>query len=276
MPVDPVQEREYNLRLRHPERGAIYDRFAKRSAELRAAVSGYSSMRYAQGNRCMLDFFTASISGPAPLFVFIHGGYWRALDRGIFSFMAGPWLASGAHVAMIGYDLAPAVTLPAIVAEVGAAMDYLRERAPAFGVDLERVVVGGHSAGAQLGAMQLCATPGWRAAGYVGVSGVYDLQPLLATTVNHDVRLDPAQVRAMSPIHQPAATETRYLCAAGAAETAGFRGQTHGYVAYLRQQHCEAAAVELPGRNHFDVLEDLADPEHDFFRRAFALLSPPA
>jgi arylformamidase len=271
MPVDPAQEREYNLRIRHPERGAIYDSFAARSAELRASCVGYAPMRYAEGKGCVLDFFAAPVPGPAPLFIFVHGGYWRALDRGIFSFMAAPWLARGAHVAMIGYDLAPALGVTAIVAEVGAALHFLRGRAAAFGIDLQRVVISGHSAGAQLGAMQLC-TPGWRPAGYVGVSGVYDLQPLLATSINRDVRLDAAEARAMSPIHRPATAGTRHICAVGADETAGFRSQSHAYAAYLRQHQCEAVAIELPCRNHFDVLEDLANPEHDLFRRSYGLL----
>jgi arylformamidase len=134
------------------------------------------------------------------------------------------------------------------------------------------MLVSGHSAGAQLGAMQLCATPDWRAAGYIGVSGVYDLAPLLATSINHDVHLDAVEARDMSPIHQPPALGTRHICAVGAAETDGFRHQSHAYAAYLRQYQCDAVTVELPGRNHFDVLEDLANPEHDLFRSAYALL----
>ncbi len=98
------------------------------------------------------------------------------------------------------------------------------------------------------------------------------LHRCLATSVNHDVHLDAGEAHALSPIHQPVSAGTRYICAVGAAETDGFRQQTHAYAAYLRKNHCEAAALELPGRNHFDILDDLADPEHDFFRQTHALL----
>ncbi len=204
--------------------------------------------------------------------MFIHGGYWRALDHRIFSFLARPWLARGVHVAMIGYDLAPAMSVRAIVDEARASLRFLRERAGSLGVDTRRVVIGGHSAGAQLGAMSLSADPEWHAVGFMGVSGVYDLEPLRTTTVNLDIRLNAADAVALSPIRQPPAVGTRYICAVGEGETDGFRAQTHAFAAELRRRGCDASSIEAPGRNHFDVLDDLADEDHSLFRRAYDLL----
>ena len=124
--IDPALERQYNLRIRHPERTAVYDRFAASSAALRAEHPGFTELRYDGGPRCVLDFFHAEAASPAPLFIFIHGGYWRALDRSIFSFLARPWLERGTHVALIGYDLAPDVTVHTIAAEVRTAVATLR------------------------------------------------------------------------------------------------------------------------------------------------------
>src|SRR5579862_5921863 len=105
--IDPAIEREYALRARHPERGAIYEGFARRSEQLRASVAGFRTLRYAESAPCAIDFFPAPGARKAPLFIFIHGGYWRALERSNFSFLAAPWIARGAHVALIGYELAP-------------------------------------------------------------------------------------------------------------------------------------------------------------------------
>jgi arylformamidase len=272
IPLDDAIEREYNLRLRHPERGAVYDRCAAASEVLRGQVAGFTGLRYGASPNSVIDFFPAQVSGPAPLFLFIHGGYWRALDRRIFSFVARPWLARGVHVALPGYDLAPAASVGAIAAQVETALDWLLQRAGELGVDSGRVVVSGHSAGAHLGALGLTSRPGWSARAFVGISGVYDLQPLLATSVNRDVHLSAVEAQALSPQGRPADPAVRYLCAVGGAETDGFRRQSRDYAAMLRAQGCDVQLLEVSNRTHFDILDDLADAGQPLFRSAYALL----
>ena len=272
-PTDPALEREYNLRIRHPERGSVYARFAAESAALRASAAGFESLRYGDSANNVIDFFRAATDTPAPIFVFIHGGYWRALDRGIFSFLARPWLARGVHVALPGYDLAPAVSVRTIALQVERAAACLLANADRLRIDPGRIVVSGHSAGAQLGALLLeSLPPGAKAAGFVGVSGIYDLEPLLTTSVNHDVHLDEAEARALSPLRRRADTAPHYLCAVGGAETDGFKRQSHAYASALRAQGCDAAAIEVTGRTHFDVLDDLAAPDSPLFKAAHAML----
>ena len=274
--IDAAVEREYNLRLRHPERGAVYDRFAAASAALRQSQPRFTMLRYGESPNSVIDFFPADSTRPAPLFLFIHGGYWRALDRRIFSFLARPWLDRGVHVALPGYDLAPAASVRSIAAQLRIATDRLRRDAGHLGIDTERVIVSGHSAGAHLGALTLCEMMDWSVAGFVGVSGIYDLQPLLATTVNLDIRLDAAEARDLSPQWRRAPTAPRYLCAVGGAETDGFRQQSSNYVAALSEQGCDARLLEVPARNHFDVLDDLVNPLAQLFRGAHALLLTPS
>src|SRR5947209_5853264 len=176
--LDPLIEREYNLRIRHPERDAVYARFASTSAALRARWPGFRTIPYGDSPRQAIDFFPApSPKEPAPLFVFVHGGYWRALEPGTFSFLAEPWLARGVHVALPGYDLAPRVGVRTIAAQVRRALEHLLEAADALGIDSANVVVGGHSAGAHLGALVLGDMPRGTARGFAGVSGVYALPP---------------------------------------------------------------------------------------------------
>ncbi len=274
-PVDAALEREYSLRMRHPERGEVYERQADASAALRASVSGLRTVRHGDAPGCLLDFLPAAPSlVAAPLFVFIHGGYWRALDRGIFTFLAKPWLDRGIHAAFIGYDLAPAVSVSSIAMEVSQAMAWLRDHAQELGVDTARVVVAGHSAGAQLGACVLDGPQGWHAAAFVGVSGVYDLEPLRHTSVNADIRLDAQEARAMSPRWRVADRATRHLLAVGGAETDGFRTQSIDYAEHLRRQGCAAQVQVVPGRTHFDILDELGDAQSPLFRDAYALVGP--
>ncbi|MGH8796992.1 MAG: alpha/beta hydrolase [Caldimonas sp.] len=271
--IDPAVEREYNLRLRHPERGAVYERFSAASAALRHHETRYAALRYGESPNSLIDFFPAERAERAPLFMFIHGGYWRALDRRLFSFLARPWLDRGVHVALPGYELAPASSVRAIVAQIRAATRWLLRNADRLNIDTARIVVSGHSAGAQLGAVTLSETTDWTAAGFVGISGVYDLRPLLATTVNLDIRLDAAEARALSPQWRRADPRPRYLCAVGGAETDGFRRQSREYTLALQEQGCDAQLLEVPARTHFDVLDDLADADAPLFRGAHALLS---
>jgi arylformamidase len=274
LPVDPALEREYALRARHPERNAVYERQARASAELRAAVPGLSTRRYGASKGCLLDFLPAphSVATAAPLFVFIHGGYWRALERGIFTFLAAPWLERGVHAAFIGYDLAPKLRVSEIVAEIDEAMAWLRAHAQQLGVDSARMIVAGHSAGAQLGACVLDGLRDWQAAAFVGVSGVYDLEPLRHTSINADIRLDEQEARAISPMARWPERTTRHLVVAGGAETEGFRLQSINYAEHLRRAGCRAELRIVSGRTHFDILDDLGDGRSALFRDAFELL----
>lgn len=280
--IDLSLEAEYALRRRHPERTAVYEAFAARSAALRASWPGFFSHRYLDDDpqevaATAIDFFPAITSQAAPLLIFIHGGYWRALDRSIFSFMAQPWLMRGVHVAFPGYQLAPTCSVAQIVAQVRAACACIRKHASAWQVDLSRVLVSGHSAGAQLGAFCLDGAfegegLGRQALGFIGVSGVYDLVPLLHTSINDDIALTEAQARTLSPaLHAPPAFD-RFLCASGGAETAGFKGQSRDQADRWRRQGQQAQYFEAAGRTHFDILDDLANANAGLFRHAWNLL----
>ncbi len=264
--IDPALEADYALRARHPERDAEYARMRAASDPLRAQHAATLDLRYGDGPRMRLDYFGAGEG--TPLLVFFHGGYWRALEKEIFGFLAGPLLARGISVALPGYDLAPAVSVPQIVAQAHAALAWLAQAR--LGCDAGRVVLSGHSAGAQLAAMAMLdprSPLGLR--GLLGVSGVYDLAPLLRTSVGASVALTAAQARSASPLHalhDGARFPARLV--AGARETPGFVGQTLRFAEALRARGEEAEAVLVPGTTHFSVLHDLFDaPTLDAVRR---------
>jgi arylformamidase len=276
--ISDALEREYNLRIRHPERDAVYRDFDARSAAYRARALCRSDLRYGDGPRCTLDWYapSAPVALP-PLLVFIHGGYWRALDKRTFGFIAPAYNAAGIAVALVGYDLAPEVTLSRIVDEAHAAHAWMaRERTLAF--DRSRVVVAGHSAGGHLAALIAAAEPerlgGLAVRAAVPVSGVFDLEPLLETSVNLDVRMGVEEARRLSPIRCEGFAARHLLVAVGALETDGFIGQSRRFVDCARALGVEAQFMLVPGRTHFDVLEDLADPAAALFRDTLKLCAP--
>jgi arylformamidase len=273
--ISAALEREYNLRVRHPERDAVYRDFDARSAAYRARAACRLDLRYGDGPRCTLDWYAPSAPAAAPpLLVFIHGGYWRALDKRTFGFIAAPYNAAGIAVAALGYDLAPEATLTRIVEEAHAAHAWMaNERALAF--DRTRVVVAGHSAGGHLAALIAAASPaqlgGIAVRAAVPVSGVFDLEPLLETSVNLDVRMSVEEARRLSPVRREAYAARRFLVAVGALETDGFIAQSRRFAEHARAMGAIVHDMLVPGRTHFDVLEDLADPDAGLCREALRL-----
>jgi arylformamidase len=265
--IDATLEAEFALRQRHPEREEVYDGHRRRSAALRARGDCRLDLRYGAGPRCLLDVFPAG--GGAPVLFFIHGGYWRALDKSDVSFIAEPFQRAGTTVVMPGYDLVPTVRVGDIVDQVRTALAWVIER-----IAPERIVVAGHSAGGQLAAM-LALDQADRGSGpivgLVGISGAFDLRPLLRTSINGDLTLSAEEAEAASPLLRlrtlpPTAPLMPLLAAVGGDETRGFKQWTADLVAGWRAHGAPATLVELAGHSHFTILDALAEPDGDIPR----------
>ena len=280
--VDPALEREYALRSRHPERQAVYDRMAAASAAFRDLAQARLGERYAAGPRCTLDLFgVPGATQPSPLLVFVHGGYWRALDNRIFSYLARPWVEAGIAVAMPAYDLSPSVGLPRIADELEAALRWIGERADELRIRRDAVVLSGHSAGAHL-AMVLATREAARlggidVVGVTGLSGLYDLAPLRRTSIAHDVRLGPDVLATLNPIDYTRFVPRSFVLGWGGLETDGFKAQSRDFAERLRGLGHPVVTVEAAGRTHFDLLDEIAGRESPLFAATRALFEvPPA
>ncbi len=263
-PAEQV-EREYNLRAAFPDHPQWFARWAADSAAARQSLAASLNLRYGSGPKQTIDLFPSPRSRGALLF--IHGGYWRALDKGDHSFVAPPLVADGIGVAVINYDLCPQVGIERIVAQCREAVAWLLREGPRYGVPAARLVVAGHSAGGHLAAMLLSTDwaglglPG-AVAGAVAVSGIFDLEPLLQVSFNADLKLDAAAARALSPVHLRPPRAAPLLIAAGAEETRAFIAQS--WLLWERWPECRPAGRDaplfIPARHHFSVLCDLGDP----------------
>lgn len=274
--INPALEAEYALRRRHPERESVYDGHRRLGAALRAAGGWRLDQRYGPGPRCLLDVFPASER--APVLFFIHGGYWRALDKSDVSFIAAPCTGAGVTLVAPGYDLAPGVRIADIVDEMRLALRWVVDNlAPS------RIVVAGHSAGGQLAAM-LALDQAERGEGPIcalaGLSGVYDLRPLRHTSINADLGLSAPEAAAMSPLLRlgdlpPGARLMPLLAAVGGEETDGFKRWTRDFAELWKARRGPVQHVEPPRRNHFTLLDPLADGADPLTRAILALADPP-
>jgi len=206
--------------------------------------------------------------GPIPLLAFIHGGYWQELSAIESLFPAPACLARGWAYAAIDHTLAPTASLDAIVDEVRRAMTALVDRAPDLGLDPDRIVLAGHSAGAHLAAMTALgavgAPHGSSLAGLVLVSGIYELEPLIGTSVDDRLGLDTPMAQRNSPLlatpSQAGAGFPPTLVAYGDDDTDEFRAQSEAYAHHLAATGTTVTTLEVADRHHFDVILDLAEP----------------
>jgi arylformamidase len=265
--IDTALEAQYALRQRHPEREEVYDDHQRRSAAVRAAGNCRLDVRYGEGPRCLLDIFPAG--DRAPVLFFVHGGYWRALDKSYVSFIAEPFRRAGISVVMPGYDLVPAVRVGGIVDQIRAALAWVVEQmAP------KRIVVAGHSAGGQLAAMlalDQAARGEGPIVGLMGVSGAFDLRPLLQTSINRDLMMSADEAVEASPLLRLArlpagATLAPLLGVVGADETKGFKRWTADLVAGWRSHGGAASYCEMIGCNHFTILDRMAEADGEILR----------
>lgn len=244
-----------NNSLAVPETATIVGGWDKLSAELRAHHPQYLDLRYGPRERNRIDLLKANSGGPT--LVFIHGGYWQTRAKENFTFCAAGPMAHRINVALVGYTLAPDVTLDQIVDEVRAAIDYLAGELPTLGGDPEQIVVSGWSAGGHLSSMVL-GHPRIKAG--LLISGVYDLEPIRHSYLNAKLGLDEATSRRNSPVVHPGGVNKPLVIVAGSGELPLLRKQSADFAAHRALHGLPVVYEEIPGANHFTMLNELASP----------------
>src|SRR4051812_43753740 len=219
----------YNPRLTVPDYQQAFDRWNRESERARAGLDCYLDVPYGPGDAEKTDVFRAQ--GPSrALLVFIHGGYWRSLDKKNFSFVAPALTRAGVTLAVPNYSLCPAVQVRDIVMQMVQACAWLHRNGSNFGAPARRLYVCGHSAGGHLAAMMLATLwpaysadlPAKTVLGGLSISGLYDLREICkAPSINGDVRLDPKSALEVSPAFLPPATDAPLYTAVGGEENEG-------------------------------------------------------
>ncbi|HEX6143685.1 MAG TPA: alpha/beta hydrolase [Geminicoccaceae bacterium] len=282
--MDPRERAEldaqYNNRARVPDFQRHLDACARDSEVFRARAAGaLLDLAYGAGGRQAVDLFPPPGSGgAAPLLVFIHGGYWQGLSRKDFSYVAAPFVARGAAVAVVGYDLAPEVEVGTIVEQIRAALIFLQREARGLGLDTGRIVVSGHSAGGHLAAMALATDwvarggPADLLAGVVAISGLFDLEPIRRCYLNDVLGLDEAEARRLSPIRLDLPADVPVVVAVGGAESEEFLRQSQVYVEHLKSHLKKVEHRVENGLDHFTIVRRFGEPGHPLVGRTLGML----
>ena len=270
-------ERGYNNRAAVPEHPEWLARWTARSHAAVETLRPARDVRYGSAPNETLDLYVPRSAARGTL-LFIHGGYWRALDKSDHGFVAPAFVDAGFAVAVVNYDLCPAVSVATIVEQCRNALQWLVREGPSRGA-LAPIVVSGHSAGGHLTAMMYATD--WRErgladtpfAGGVSLSGVHDLTPLVQFSHNVDLRLDEAEARRLSPINHRPRIGAPLLAAVGADETSEFVRQTRLlWDAWPGVRPAGAQApMEIPNRHHYSVVFDYAQADSALTRATLAL-----
>ncbi len=262
-------EAEYNNRARVPEHPALIAGWA-RDAKAWREREDFHTVSYGPGVRHSIDVFASR--GEGNLVVFIHGGYWQALDGSFFSHLAAGLNAHGVSVAIPSYDLCPQVSIDDIIVQMRMAVRALARLG-------RRLVVSGHSAGGHLAAC-LMATD-WRSVDPVlpqdfvksayTISGLFDLGPLVKTSVNNALGLDEGAARQASPLFWPAPSHGSLDAVVGEDESAEYHRQSRTIVDAWSRAGIATRFAEVPGANHFTAIAPLADPGSQMTQRLLEL-----
>jgi arylformamidase len=257
--VGLANEAGYVFRDRYPEREHVYRRFDEASAATRAALPCRRNLPYGAHPRQVFDLFAAGKS--APLVIFVHGGYWQSLDKDRYSFVAAALVQRGFSVALPNYPLAPDASLEAIIESVGGCLPAILE---ALGTPTPFWIATGHSAGGHLAAMLALTGEAGNVplAACAPISGIFDVEPLVETSLNAALGLDRERAAKLSPMRRPP-PGCLLTAFAGAEETPDFLAQSRQFAAHWRASGETAELVSLRDKNHYTVLCDLLEEQSE-------------
>ena len=240
--------------------------YATQSLLTRATLPASLNVSYGPSGPETLDIFPGEGDGPLPVQLFIHGGYWKALDAKDFSYVARAFQSRGILTLVLNYGFLPGISMAELVAQCARAVVWTYRNITEFGGDPERIFISGHSAGGHLAAMMLMTD--WQSLsvpqdvikGAVGISGLYDLEPVKLCFINEDLKLTADDVARFSPVCHAPGTKAPLLLTVGAEEGPEYLRQSADLAAAWSAAGIHSRSTPMEGHNHFSIIEELNDP----------------
>jgi len=272
-------DRQYRAAATVPNMQDFIDDYVSLSATARDILDCKVDLKFGPGEEETLDLFAVPKIKGAPLFVFIHGGYWRMLSKNESSFMAPNLVDNGVAVASINYTLVPPANIGQIVAECRRSIKWLYENGVHYGIDPNRIYVGGSSAGGHLTGMMVAG--GWQEEyglpldvikGGIPISGLFDLEPIVKCFVNEWMQMSKADGMHNSPILNLPESGCPLIVAVGENETDEFRRQSKHFAELWRNQGWPADYLESKGINHFNAPLELCNSDSVMTRMLLAMI----
>jgi arylformamidase len=250
-----------------PESAAMFNDWIERSKAFRSAHSQYLDIPYGSLEREKIDYYSA---GPdTPLVIFIHGGFWQQYSKNNFAFLAESYLKEGISIAMVDYPLAPQANMDQIVASCANAVRFIGQHISEWGCNPKNVVLSGWSAGGHL-----CVTSmnEMKVKAVVPISGIFELEPLIGSFLNKNLQMDLAVAKRNSPILNLPTGKTPMYLFIGGNELSEMRRQSYDFADKLKASKYPVELVDIPGKNHFTMLEQFEFPKGVIHSRIVSVL----
>ncbi|HEX2652038.1 MAG TPA: alpha/beta hydrolase [Xanthobacteraceae bacterium] len=265
----PALDAAYNNSAAVADSAQWVARWREQSAMIRARSGNRLDLRYGPRPRARLDYFPSGNKN-APLFAFIHGGYWQRNEKETFAFVAEGPRAHGIDVALIGYTLTPDVRLTELVDEIRASLSYLADQSGELGFNRKQLFVSGWSAGGHLTAA-VADHPAF--CGGMPISGIFDLEPIALNYLNEKILLDAAEVAALSPLRHISSGLPALRIIVGGDELPELRRQSEEYAAAAKKKDVSAELSVLKGHHHFSILDEIAKPDGAMTKQLVELIA---
>lgn len=260
---------QYNARAAVSDHEKMFEEWRLRSADYRRQSKCELDIPYATTERGTLDLFLPQ-QAESPVHMFIHGGYWRAMDKSDFSFLAKGLVDRGTLVAIVNYGRCPVFSMTDIVQQMRDACTWLWRNSRKYGGNPDAMHVSGHSAGGHLTAMMMATD--WPSLypdlplnlikSGVPISGLFELEPMRYIPLNDDLNLDEKEARLNSPSFQQRLTDAPLSIAVGGEESNEFRRQSYDFFTKWGGREGGIEYLELPNLNHFTVIDQLCCPRN--------------
>lgn len=270
---------QYRAAATVPSLDPFMEAYAAGSAQAREALECITDIKFGPGEEETLDLFPVPGNDNAPLFVFIHGGYWRMLSKNESSYMAPNLVGEGIAVAAINYTLVPPANIDQIVRECRRSIKWLYEHAADHGIDPNRIYVGGSSAGGHLTGMLVAG--GWQEAlglpanvvkGGLPMSGLLDMEPMTLCFVNEWMQMSLEDGLRNSPDRNLPDEGCPLIVAVGGNETDEFKRQSKDFATLWQSKGWPAEYLECAGINHFTAPLELCKPDSEMTQKLLTMI----
>jgi len=254
-------EAQYYMRGAVPQWQHYLSLWEAESAAARKTLPWTLDIQYGNSGDETLDVMLPAASvKDAPVQILIHGGYWRALHKDDFTFLAPPLTAAGIVSVVVNYALCPTVTMSELTEQCRRAVRWTRAHIAEFGGDPKNLHITGHSAGAHL-AVMMALTPDLSEVirSVTGLSGLYDLAPVSLCFMQQDLRLTEAEIAALSPMHKALPRDLKLLLGAGSEETEAFHWHSAAFGEICNANGLDCAVMKIPGHHHYSVVGVLCE-----------------
>lgn len=263
---------QYNNRVRFSNYKESFELWARMSRETRKKFTrtAHLDIKYGDSELENLDIFPAD-RPDAPVYVFIHGGYWYSLDKSDYSYIAEGMYPHGITTVVINHDLAPHVPMTEIVRQNRAAFTWIAQHAREFNGNPDRIYSGGHSAGGHLLAMVMAAD--WKEGtgvdrslvkGGCAISGIFDLVPIQRSYLNNTLHMSEDEARENSPLGKEFDYPAPLLLISGEEESDEYERQTQAMHLFWSSLGYHSEIQVGRGLNHFNIVDQLNDPDSEF------------